>query len=98
MISHESGIYVRIEEVLGQRAPLPKPLDNGFISDRAYRILGIYNPSETSDAYVIISNERDELWFICNRHVRTVGIDSHGSLRMPLKNFINVGFQECHDS
>lgn len=39
-----------------------------------YRALGLYNPSETSDAYFVLSNDRDEIWFICNRHLRTVGL------------------------
>lgn len=32
----------------------------------------MFEPSETSDAYFILSNDRDEVWFICNRHLRTV--------------------------
>lgn len=88
MISYEDGIYVRIEEVTGQRAPTLKPLESGFDSDHAYRVLGIFNPSETAEAYLIMSNERDELWFISNRHVRTVGIVGDGPFRLPLTSFV----------
>ena len=84
MISYEIGLYVRIEEMQGERAPMPKPLSSGFISSRAYRVLGIHSPAETSDAYLILSNERDELWFICNRHLRTVAILKKGPFRLPL--------------
>ncbi|HMZ12443.1 MAG TPA: hypothetical protein PKW88_17130 [Plasticicumulans sp.] len=84
MIAYESGLYVRIEEFPGPRAPLPRPLDSGFSPDVAYRVLGLFNPSETSDAYFILSNDRDEIWFICNRHLRTTGIRSGGPLRLPL--------------
>lgn len=85
MISCENGIYVRIEEVSGGKAPRPIPLDSGFVLHHAYRVLGIFSPSETSEAYVILSNERNELWFISNRHVRTVGIDNAGPFRLPLE-------------
>ena len=41
----------------------------------AYRTLGCFNPSETADAYYVLANDRDEVWFICNRHVRVVVLD-----------------------
>lgn len=69
----------------GDRAPMPKPLASGFVTEHAYRVLGMFSPSETSDAYLILSNERDELWFICNRHLRTAGIIEKGPLRLPLE-------------
>lgn len=72
MTSIEPGIYLRIEEL--KDGPKPLPLLSGFSSARAYRALGIYNPSETSDAYFVLSNDRDEVWFICNRHLRTYAL------------------------
>lgn len=84
MIAYEQGMYVRVQEMQGERAPMPKPLASGFVMDNAYRVLGIFTPSETSDAYLILSNERDELWFICNRHLRTVALLEHGPFRLPL--------------
>lgn len=71
----ESGVYVRIQELA--EGPLPKPLDHGFNQDTAYRAIGLYNPSETADAYYILANDRDETWFICNRHVRVAFVDPH---------------------
>lgn len=68
----EPGLYLRVEEM--PNGPKPTPLNSGFSSDRAYRALGIYNPSETSDAYFVLSNDRDEVWFICNRHLRTYAL------------------------
>lgn len=84
MIAYETGMYVRIEEMSGDRAPMPKPLASGFVMEQAYRVLGIFNPAETSDAYLILSNERDELWFICNRHLRTAGVMEKGPFRLAL--------------
>ena len=80
----ESGIYVRIEETNGPRAPVPRPLLSGFNSHTAYRVLGIFNPSESGDAYMVLSNDADELWFICNRHLRTVARQPEGAFRLPL--------------
>lgn len=69
MIALETGLYLRVEEM--ENGPRPLPLQSGFSLRRAYRALGIYSPSETSEAYFVLSNDRDEVWFICNRHLRT---------------------------
>ena len=72
MLTLETGLYVRIQEL--PNGPAPFPLRSGFSADVAYRALGMFNPSESSDAYLILANDRDEMWFICNRHVRVVGL------------------------
>ncbi len=72
MLTLEPGIYLRIEQLAN--GPHPLPLASGFNNKTAYRSLGMFNPSETSDAYFIFSNDRDEIWFICNRHLRCVGV------------------------
>jgi len=67
--------------------PTPFPIQSGFNIKTAYRALGIYNPSETSDAYFIFSNDRDEIWFISNRHCRSVSIRNDLlEFRIPLEN------------
>lgn len=68
----EPGLYLRVEEMLN--GPQPLPLQSGFSKGRAYRALGLYNPSETSDAYFVLSNDSNEVWFICNRHLRTYAL------------------------
>ncbi|MEH0834208.1 hypothetical protein [Pectobacterium cacticida] len=73
MLWLEQGLYVRIQELVN--GPRPLPSHSGFSTDIAYRVLGCFNPSETSDAYYILANDRDEIWFICNRHVRVVKVD-----------------------
>lgn len=72
MIWFEQGLYLRVEEL--ENGPQPLPLRSGFSREIAYRALGVFNPSESSDAYYILSNDRDEIWFICNRHLRTVAL------------------------
>jgi hypothetical protein len=84
MLSLETGIYLRVVQ-LGN-GPTPLPLNSGFNENTAYRSLGMFNPSETSDAYFILSNDRDEIWFICNRHLRCLGlIPSTLQTRLPLE-------------
>lgn len=75
MVYVEAGLYVRMESLTGGRAPQPQPLEAGFNRDTAYRVLGMHSPSETADAYLVLANDRDEIWFICTRHVRVVGVD-----------------------
>lgn len=82
MIAYEHGLYVRIAELA--KGPHPRPLSSGFNSDTAYRVLGIYSPSETAEAYLTLSNDCDELWFISNRHVRMVRLSDQNALRLPL--------------
>ena len=85
MTSLEPGLYVRIEEL--ENGPKPFPFASGFSAGHAYRALGLYNPSETSDAYFVLSNDRDEIWFICNRHVRSHALSpDEVSLRLPIKD------------
>lgn len=85
MLWLESGLYLRVKEM--ENGPRPLPLQSGFSTDMAYRALGCFNPSETSDAYYILSNDRDEIWFICNRHLRTVCLSGELNLfRMPLSS------------
>ena len=47
--------------ISGPRAPQPLPLQNGFSADRLYRVLGIYNASESSDAFFILANDRNQM-------------------------------------
>lgn len=83
MIYIEPGLYLRVEQA-AQR-PHPLPLENGFSVDIAYRALGIHSPSETSECYFIVVNDRDETWFISNRHFRVVGLfPEKRNLRFPL--------------
>ena len=72
MLDYEKGLYVVIKELAN--GPQPFPLQHGFSSSLAYRVLGIYNPSESGECWLILSNDRDELWYIAQRHVRTWGL------------------------
>ena len=74
MVAFNERMLVRIVQHDGERSPQPRPLENGFTPGGVYRVLGIYSPSETSEAYFILPNDRDEIWFISNRHCRYAGL------------------------
>lgn len=89
MLTLEPGVYVRIVQLEG--GPTPFPLSSGFNEKTAYRALGLFNPSETSDAFFILSNDRDELWFICNRHARVVGLlPKRLDMRLPTQDAVKM--------
>ena len=83
MIQFETGMYVVIQQLEGSRAPRPMPLENGFSIGVAYRVLGLHSPSETSECYLVLANDRDEFWFISNRHCRFHRIVPAGSPPLP---------------
>lgn len=83
MIYLEPGVYVRVQQLADKAHPLP--LQSGFSPDTAYRALGLHSASETSECYYILANDRDETWFISNRHLRVVGLHpERRDLRFPL--------------
>lgn len=83
MICIEPELYVRVVEY--GNGPYPRPLVSGFSEAIAYRVRGLYNPSETSEGYFILSNDRDKTWYISQRHFRTVALmPGNTMLRMPL--------------
>jgi hypothetical protein len=85
----EPGLLLRVQELA--TGPTPFPLRSGFSPDTAYRALGLYNPAESSDAYFILSNDRDEIWFISNRHLRTAGCNGgEKRFRLPLQDMSGV--------
>ncbi len=87
MICLEPGLYLRVQQLALR--PHPLPLDSGFSTDFAYRALGIYSPSETSECYFVLTNDRNETWFISNRHFRAVGLfPDRRDLRFPLVSLV----------
>ncbi len=74
MIYIQSGLYVSVRQLENGAAPLPLPLENGFSENNAYLVLGAFSLSESGEAYFVLSNDRNEIWFISNRHLRTYKI------------------------
>jgi hypothetical protein len=93
MLTLDTHLFLRISQL--ENGPRPLPLESGFSVGTSYRALGMFNPSETSDAYFILSNDRDEIWFICNRHLRTVTARPESNeFRMPLQTSVANGKRE----
>jgi hypothetical protein len=69
MIDYERGLYVIVSQ--RPQGPEPLPLEHGFSAGVAYRVLGIYNPSESGECWLVLSNDDNQLWYISQRHVRT---------------------------
>ena len=69
---HEE-LWVVVQESERPNAPMPRPLSSGFSTDKAYRVLGLHCPSETSEAYFVLCNDRNEVWFVSNQHFRVDG-------------------------
>ncbi len=50
--------------------PHPHPIDEAhFDPAYVYKVLGMYNPSETSECYFVLSNTQRQIWFIPQRHL-----------------------------
>ena len=63
-------LYVEIHPFDGPRSPHPHPIDDGhFDPDYVYKVLGTYNPSETSECYFVLANPQRQIWFIPQRHL-----------------------------
>lgn len=73
-------LFVVIQQMEGENAPRPLPLSNGFTAGLAYEVLGVHTASESGEAFLILRNDRDEMWFISNRHVRIVDMPKLSSL------------------
>ena len=70
-MNFDPRLYVEIVPLENGRPPHPHPILEGrFDAEYAYKVLGIYNPSETSECYLMLSNQRREIWFIPQRHTR----------------------------
>jgi hypothetical protein len=66
----DSRLYVEIHPFDGPHSPHPHPIDEGhFDPDYVYKVLGMYNPSETSECYFVLSNTQRQIWFIPQRHL-----------------------------
>ena len=63
-------LYVEIHPFEGPHQPHPHPVqDGGFDLNLVYKVLGMYNPSETSECYFVLANPQRQIWFIPQRHL-----------------------------
>ena len=72
-IQFDLNVRVCIQQLNGQFAPRPLPLENGFETVVVYKVLGVIEHSVDGELWFILKNERHEIWRISNRHLRVVG-------------------------
>ena len=75
VMNFDPRLYVEIVPLDNGRPPEPHPILQGrFDPAFAYKVLGIYNPSETSECYLMLANPEREIWFIPQRHTRAFAL------------------------
>ena len=85
-MNFDPRLYVEIVPLENGRPPQPHPiLDGRFDAGYAYKVLGIYNPSETSECYLMLANRRREIWFIPQRHTRAYRLLDGDAFFVPLQ-------------
>ncbi len=63
-------LFVEIHPMETERRPRPDPIeDGGFDPSFVYKVIGMYNPSETSECYFVLVNPKRQIWFIPQRHL-----------------------------
>jgi hypothetical protein len=63
-------LYVEIHPLTAGQIPHPHPIDEArFDPGYIYKVLGMYNPSETSECYMVLANPQRQIWFIPQRHL-----------------------------
>ena len=69
-MDYHPHLYVEIHPYEGPHQPHPHPIRDGrFDPALVYKVLGIYNPSETSECYFMLSNTERQVWFVPQRHL-----------------------------
>jgi hypothetical protein len=68
-------LYVELHPLESGTIPRPHPIeDAGFDPQFIYKVLGMYNPSETSECYFVLANPQRQIWFISQRHLRAFAL------------------------
>ncbi len=69
-MDYNSCLFVEIHPFEGPHQPHPHPIKDGhFDPSLIYKVLGVYNPSETSECYFMLANPDRQIWFIPQRHL-----------------------------
>lgn len=68
-------LYVEIHPLQSGQIPKPHPIEDAhFDPAYVYKVLGMYNPSETSECYLVLANPQRQVWFIPQRHLLAFGL------------------------
>jgi hypothetical protein len=83
-MNFDSRLYVEIHPFEGARSPHPHPIEDGhFDPEYVYKVLGIYNASETSECYFMLANPQRQIWFIPQRHLLACRLIDSEELFLP---------------
>ena len=78
-------LFVEIHPFEGPRQPHPHPIRDGHFDPAfVYKVLGVYNPSETSECYFVLANPRRQIWFIPQRHLLAYRLIDSDELFLPI--------------
>jgi len=81
-------LYVEIVPFEGQRSPQPHPVRDGeFDESLIYKVLGMYNASETSECYFVLANPQRQIWFIPQRHLRAWALINSDEFFLPKQRY-----------
>ena len=78
-------LYVEIHPLQSGQIPHPHPVQEArFDPAFVYKVLGMYNPSETSECYMVLANTSRQIWFIPQRHLLAFGLLDSDELFLPM--------------
>lgn len=83
-MNFDPRLYVEVHPFEGPHPPHPHPIvQGGFDPAYIYKLLGVYNPSETSECYFMLANPRRQVWFIPQRHLLAYRLIDSDELFLP---------------
>ena len=92
-------LYVEIHPFEGPPSPHPHPIRDGhFDPDYVYKVLGMYNPSETSECYFVLANPDRQIWFIPQRHLLAYKLIDSDEFFLPKSSLPRVREIEPHQT
>jgi hypothetical protein len=93
-------LYVEIHPLTAGQIPHPHPIDEAhFDPAYIYKVLGMYNPSETSECYMILANTQRQIWFIPQRHLLAHSLVDSDEFFIPIdKSAISRNGRNGHSS
>jgi hypothetical protein len=84
-------LYVEIHPLESGQIPHPHPVTEArFDVGCVYKVLGMYNPSETSECYFVLANPQRQIWFIPQRHVLAFGLLDSDELLIPMSRAVDM--------
>ena len=91
-------LYVEIHPLQSGQIPHPHPITEAhFDPAYVYKVLGMYNPSETSECYMVLVNPQRQIWFISQRHLLAYALIDSDEFFIPIHRATKIGREVRHD-